>query len=65
MSKMSKMNKELLNQRLFKIMSQLSTEELFEARLNRNWEVFDKLSELEKLYYRLEELEIYEDILNF
>jgi hypothetical protein len=57
--------KDILNNRLLKIMEQLSTEDIFESRRSRNWEVFDKLSEIEKLKWRLEELEIFEDIIRF
>jgi len=57
--------KDILNSRLLKIMEQLSTEDIFESRRSRNWEVFDKLSEIEKLKWRLEELEIFEDIIKF
>jgi hypothetical protein len=57
--------KEILNSRLEKIMKQLTTEDILESRRSRNWETFDKLSEIEKLKWRLEELEIFEDILKF
>lgn len=57
--------KEILNNRLAQIMEKLKTEDIIEARRNRNWETFDKLSEIEKLKWRLEELEIFEDIINF
>jgi hypothetical protein len=57
--------KDILNTRLLKIMEQLSTEDILESRKSRNWEVFDKLSEIEKLKWRLEELEIFEDIIKF
>ena len=58
------MNKDLLNYNLMKISERLTQEQIFYARRNRNWEKFDKLSEVEKLLYRLEEFQIYEDILN-
>lgn len=58
------MNKDLLHWNLIKIASQLSTEQLFEARENRNWETFDKLDEMGKLQWMLEELEIFEDIID-
>jgi hypothetical protein len=58
------MNKELLNYNLRVISEKLTIEQIFYARRNRNWEKFDKLSEVEKLLYRLEEFQIYEDILN-
>ena len=57
--------KEILNKRLAQIMEKLTTEDILEARKNRNWETFDKLSEIEKLKCRLEELEIFEDVINF
>jgi hypothetical protein len=46
------MNKELLNYNLIKITEKLTQEQIFYARRNRNWEKFDKLSEVEKLLYR-------------
>jgi hypothetical protein len=58
------MNKELLYYNLRVISEKLTIEQIFYARRNRNWEKFDKLSEVEKLLYRLEEFQIYEDILN-
>lgn len=57
--------KDILNKRLASIIEHLTTEDIIEARRNRNWETFDKLSEIEKLKWRLEELEIFEDIINF
>jgi hypothetical protein len=58
------MNKELLYYNLRLISEKLTIEQIFYARRNRNWEKFDKLSEVEKLLYRLEEFQIYEDFLN-
>jgi|688.fasta_scaffold33412_8 hypothetical protein len=58
------MNKEILYYNLKIISEKLTQEQIFYARRNRNWEKFDKLSEVEKLLYRLEEFQIYEDILN-
>lgn len=58
------MNKELLYHNLRIISEKLTQEQIFYARRNRDWEKFDKLSEVEKLLYRLEEFQIYEDILN-
>jgi hypothetical protein len=58
------MNKEILYYNLKMISERLTQEQIFYARRNRNWEKFDKLSEVEKLLYRLEEFQIYEDILN-
>jgi hypothetical protein len=57
------MNKQMLYEKLKIISDKLSIEQVMYARRNRNWEKFDKLSEVEKLLYRLEEFEIYEDIL--
>ena len=57
------MNKDLLYEKLRIISERLSIEQVMYARRNRNWQKFDKLSEVEKLLYRLEEFEIYEDIL--
>jgi hypothetical protein len=58
------MNKEILYYNLKIISEKLTQQQIFYARRNRNWEKFDKLSEVEKLLYRLEEFQIYEDILN-
>jgi hypothetical protein len=58
------MNKELLNYNLIKISEKLTSKQLFYARKNRNWEMFDELDEVGKMLHRLEELQIYEDILN-
>lgn len=58
------MNKELLNYNLMKISERLTQEQIFYARRNRNWEKFDELDEVGKLLHRLEEFQIYEDILN-
>jgi hypothetical protein len=58
------MNKDILYHNLKLICEKLTIEQIFYARRNRDWEKFDKLSEVEKLLYRLEELQIYEDILN-
>jgi len=58
------MNKDILNNKISLILEKLTTEQIIYARRNRNWEKFDRMSEVEKLLYRLEELEIYEDILN-
>jgi hypothetical protein len=57
--------KEILINRLIKINEQLTTEDILESRKSRNWEKFDKLTEIEKLQQRLEELEIFEDIIKF
>lgn len=57
------MNKDLLYEKLRIISEKLTIEQVMHARRNRNWQKFDKLSEVEKLLYRLEEFEIYEDIL--
>lgn len=58
------MNKEILYHNLSMISEKLTIEQIIYARRNRNWEKFDKLSEVEKLLYRLEEFQIYEDLLN-
>jgi len=57
------MNKDLLYEKLRIISERLSIEQVMYARRNRNWQKFDKLSEVEKLLYRLEEFEIYEDMI--
>lgn len=58
------MNKELLNYNLIKISERLTIEQVLNARKNRNWKKFDRLSEIEKLLYCLEEFQIYEDELS-
>lgn len=58
------MNKDILNHKIGLILEKLTTEQIIYARRNRNWEKFDRMSEVDKLLYRLEELEIYEDILS-
>jgi len=58
------MNKELLNYNLMKISEKLTQEQIFYTRRNRNWERFDELDEVGKLLHRLEEFQIYEDLLN-
>jgi hypothetical protein len=58
------MNKDLLNFNLIKISDQLSTKQILYARRNRNWYKFDRLDEILKLRCRLEELQIYEDIID-
>ena len=56
--------KDLLNQRLIVITYHLSSEELIDARRNRDWEYYDMLEEIEKLQHQIEEFSIYEDILS-
>jgi hypothetical protein len=58
------MNKDLLNYNLIKISDQLTTKQIIYARRNRNWYKFDRLDEISKLRWRLEELQIYEDIID-
>ena len=58
------MNKDILNYNLIRICGQLSTEQILNARKNRNWSKFDKMNDLSKLMFRLEELQIYEDIID-
>lgn len=58
------MNKDLLNHNLIKISDQLSTKQILQSRKNRNWYKFDRLDELSKLRWRLEELQIYEDLID-
>jgi len=55
------MNRDLLTYNLIKISDQLTTEQIIDSRENRNWSKFDRLDEIGKLRYRLEELEIYSD----
>jgi hypothetical protein len=55
------MSKELIQYKLSVISEQLTTEQLIYARRYRNWEEFDKLDEIGKLYVRLEELEYFAD----
>ncbi len=58
------MNKDLAYYKLMMISEQLTIEQVMYARRNRNWQKFDRLSESEKLIVRLEEFEIYEDIID-
>ena len=58
------MNKDLLNYNLIKISDQLTTKQLLHARKNRNWYKFDRLDEVSKLRWRLEEFQIYEDLID-
>ena len=58
------MNLEPLYYKLALITQQLTHEQIVNARKFRNWEKYDKLSEAEKLLTRLEELEMYYDILD-
>jgi hypothetical protein len=58
------MNKDLLNFNLIKISDQLSTKQILQSRKNRNWYKFDRLDEVSKLRWRLEELQIYEDLID-
>ena len=55
--------KDNLNRKLIVIVYHLTTEQLFEARQYRDWEAYDQLEEVEKLQHQLEELSIFEDIL--
>lgn len=55
------MNKELLEYKIRLITEQLTTEQLIFARRYRDWESFDKLTHIEKLIVRLEELEYFID----
>ena len=56
--------RDLLNINLIKISLQLTQEQIFDARKNRNWEMFDELDEVGKLQHIMDEFEIYEDILD-
>jgi hypothetical protein len=58
------MNKDLLNYNLIKISDQLTTKQIIYSRRNRNWYKFDRLDEVSKLRWRLEELQIYEDLID-
>lgn len=55
--------KDVLNEKLLVISYHLTTEQLLNARVNRNWDIYDKLTDVEKMQYQLEEFEIYEDLL--
>jgi hypothetical protein len=58
------MNKDFLVYKIITISEQLTTEQIMFSRKKRNWKKFDKLSEVEKLIIRLEELQYYEDIID-
>jgi hypothetical protein len=55
------MDRNLLNYYLIKICEQLTTEQIIHSRRYRDWKRYDRLKEIDKLKYRLEELQIYED----
>ena len=52
---------DIINSKIIKIVSKLSHWQVMESMENRNWEVFDTLSQSDKLYHILEELELYID----
>ena len=58
------MDKKILNMNLIKISAQLTTEQLIESREFRNWEEYDKMNEQERILCRLEELEMFQDIID-
>ncbi len=55
------MNLEMAYYKLSIITEQLTTEQLIWARRFRDWEKFDKMTEVQKLQVRFEELEIFQD----
>jgi hypothetical protein len=59
-----KLNRQLAYYKLSQIEEQLTIQQVIHARRFRNWRKFDKLSEDEKLWVRLEEFEIYADDLD-
>lgn len=50
--------------KLITISQQLTIEQVIFARRFRDWEKYDKMSDVEKMLIQLEEFEIYEDILD-
>jgi hypothetical protein len=46
------------------ISEQLTPEQLMHARRFRDWNKFDRMTEVQKLQVRFEELEIYQDIID-
>lgn len=50
-----------LNERLLMISYYLTTEEITQSRIYRDWERFNELGKVDRLHLRLEELTIYED----
>ncbi len=58
------MNKDDLNYKLAVFMEQLTQKQILYARRNRNWKKFDKLTEYQKLLYRLHEFEEFVDFID-
>lgn len=58
------MNKDDLNYKLAVFMEQLTQKQILYARRNRNWKNFDKLTEYQKLLYRLHEFEEFVDFID-
>lgn len=52
-----------MNQNLAVLLYQLTPEQVFEARENRNWDLYSQLEEREKLQHRLEELDVYSHLI--
>jgi len=56
--------RDTLNMNLIKISAQLTQQQIFASRENRNWEMFDECDEIGKLQWIMDEYEIYEDIID-
>ena len=58
------MNKDEINYKLAIFMEQLTQEQIFYARRNRDWQKFDKLTDFQKLLFRLYEFEEFVDFID-
>lgn len=58
------MNKDEINYKLAIFMEQLTQEQIFWARRNRDWQKFDKLTDFQKLLFRLYEFEEFVDFID-
>lgn len=56
--------KDTLNQRLLVMQDVLTTEQIIESRRYRNWELFDEMSDVEKMQCRISELEMFDYIIS-
>ena len=54
--------KDNLHRKLIVIVYHLTTDQIFEARANRDWENYDQLDEVEKLQHQLEEYSLFESV---
>jgi hypothetical protein len=57
-------NKDEINYKLAIFMEQLTQKQIFWARRNRDWQKFDKLTDFQKLLFRLYEFEEFVDFID-